>query len=347
MSVSVDTVYKTVLLILNKEQRGYMTPDEFNRIGSQVQREIFERYFEDINQQVRIQQSEFDYANRVYNTDGKIAEFKTENVQASPADEKTITGTNPFTVPSELYRLNTITYEAGSDIVELQRVTRNEYYNIAKSKLTKPTKSCPVYLYEDNKAIVYPSTIISADDIKMQYVKKPEDIRWGYTVGDIGQYIYSPFPYDPTSVNIGDLTANITLNNTALIDDDTYTRTITGVGFSGLELTITVSGNTITDIEVTQPGTGFTDGQVITLLGNSFPGTGPGGFGVGVCDITLTSDNLFPAAQQGYINFGLHNSERPEIIKNILLYYGVVIRDPQIIQTAISEINKEEVNEKQ
>ena len=48
MSVSVDTVYKTVLLILNKEQRGYMTPDEFNRIGSQVQREIFERYFEDI-----------------------------------------------------------------------------------------------------------------------------------------------------------------------------------------------------------------------------------------------------------------------------------------------------------
>ena len=75
MSVSVDTVYRTVLLILNKEQRGYMTPDEFNKIGSQVQREIFERYFEDINQQVRIQQSEFDYANRVYNTDGKIAEF--------------------------------------------------------------------------------------------------------------------------------------------------------------------------------------------------------------------------------------------------------------------------------
>ena len=41
MSVSVDTVYKTTLLILNKEQRGYLTPDEFNKIGSQVQREIF------------------------------------------------------------------------------------------------------------------------------------------------------------------------------------------------------------------------------------------------------------------------------------------------------------------
>ena len=56
MAVNVDIVYKTVLLILNKEQRGYMTPDEFNKIGSQVQREIFEAYFEDLNQQVRIPQ---------------------------------------------------------------------------------------------------------------------------------------------------------------------------------------------------------------------------------------------------------------------------------------------------
>ena len=41
MAINVDTVYKTVLLILNKEQRGYMTPPEFNRIGTQVQLDIF------------------------------------------------------------------------------------------------------------------------------------------------------------------------------------------------------------------------------------------------------------------------------------------------------------------
>ena len=37
MAVNIDTVYKTVLLILNKENRGYMTPDEFNRTATQVQ----------------------------------------------------------------------------------------------------------------------------------------------------------------------------------------------------------------------------------------------------------------------------------------------------------------------
>ena len=41
MAINVDLVYKTVLLIINKEQRGYLTPDEFNKIGRQVQLEIF------------------------------------------------------------------------------------------------------------------------------------------------------------------------------------------------------------------------------------------------------------------------------------------------------------------
>ena len=41
MAVSVDTVYKTVLYILNKEQRGYVTPQEFNSVADQVQKEIF------------------------------------------------------------------------------------------------------------------------------------------------------------------------------------------------------------------------------------------------------------------------------------------------------------------
>ena len=60
MAVNVNTVYQTVLLILNKEQRGYMTPTEFNNVATQVQLEIFEKYFEDLNQQVRVPQTNTD-----------------------------------------------------------------------------------------------------------------------------------------------------------------------------------------------------------------------------------------------------------------------------------------------
>ena len=45
MSVSVDTVYQRVLAILNKEQRGYVTPQEFNLFANQAQMDLFEQYF--------------------------------------------------------------------------------------------------------------------------------------------------------------------------------------------------------------------------------------------------------------------------------------------------------------
>ena len=40
--VNVNAVYQTVLLILNQQQRGYITPDEFNKVGTQAQLNIFE-----------------------------------------------------------------------------------------------------------------------------------------------------------------------------------------------------------------------------------------------------------------------------------------------------------------
>jgi len=77
MAVNVDIVYKTVLLILNKEQRGNLSPDEFNKVATQVQLEIFESYFETLNQQVRRPDNDTEYADRVKNVDQDISVFKT------------------------------------------------------------------------------------------------------------------------------------------------------------------------------------------------------------------------------------------------------------------------------
>ncbi len=37
MSINVNTVYTTVLSIINIEQRGYLSPDEFNKLATKVQ----------------------------------------------------------------------------------------------------------------------------------------------------------------------------------------------------------------------------------------------------------------------------------------------------------------------
>ena len=168
MAINVNTVYQTVLLILNKEQRGYLTPTEFNNIGNQVQLEIFEKYFEDLNQQIRVPQTDTDYADRFANLDEKVSIFKTTGnaVPASTADGLTtyqvlpsvdIYG-NDVSSSSEtpFYRLGTVLY---NNEVELQRVDRSDYYHIDKSLLTKPTKTYPVYLYENQKLFVKPVTI--------------------------------------------------------------------------------------------------------------------------------------------------------------------------------------------
>lgn len=49
MPINVDTVYQTVQALLNKEQRGYLTPQEFNLFANQAQQDIFEQYLYDLN----------------------------------------------------------------------------------------------------------------------------------------------------------------------------------------------------------------------------------------------------------------------------------------------------------
>ena len=76
MSVSVDTVYQRVLGILNKEQRGYVTPQEFNLFANQAQLDLFEQYFYDINQFGRIPGNDTEYSDMLDVLNKKISAFE-------------------------------------------------------------------------------------------------------------------------------------------------------------------------------------------------------------------------------------------------------------------------------
>ena len=60
--ISIDTIYQKVLAIANKEQRGYITPQEFNLFADQAQLQIFEQYFYDNNQFSRIPGNQTEYS---------------------------------------------------------------------------------------------------------------------------------------------------------------------------------------------------------------------------------------------------------------------------------------------
>jgi len=201
MAINVDTVYRTVLFLLNKEQRGYMTPEEFNNVASQVQLEIFEKYFDDLNQQLRVPQADIDYSDRIASIDEKIAVFKTFAPAVYVAATTPATTATPyFTLPTtddygnivSFYKLGAVTFTPVSGLpVELQRLQRNTFYNIEKSNLTRSTLSFPTYLYENNKLFVNPKTIIN--NLQIDYLRKPTNPKWNFTVGTtLGQYIFTP-----------------------------------------------------------------------------------------------------------------------------------------------------------
>ena len=48
----INSVRKTVLSVLNKNNYGYITPDDFNLYAKQAQLDIFDDYFYDYNYQI-------------------------------------------------------------------------------------------------------------------------------------------------------------------------------------------------------------------------------------------------------------------------------------------------------
>ena len=181
MAINVDTVYRTVLLIINKEQRGYLTPDEFNKTATQVQLEIFNEYFEDLNQQLRVPENDSEYANRVKNLQEKIEIFQTDGVCTPISDYYTTPN------PTNFYKLGTVIYK---DDKIVQYVQPNELLELNLSPLTKPSLYWPVYTYKNGQIHIYPKTI-TGNVISCTYIRKPLDPVWNFTLGTNYQYVYN------------------------------------------------------------------------------------------------------------------------------------------------------------
>lgn len=254
MAVNVDIVYKTVLSILNKEQRGYMTPQEFNKTATQVQLEIFEQYFDDLNQQLRIPQSDENYADRVANIEEKMSIFETTGLCTYTSNSAggyfTLPTTDSYGLVCSPYRLGSLAYKNiyNTTLGPLEELQKSEFYYIQNSRLTASTEKNPTFLRESGRIIVAPSTITT--NITANYIRKPLDPVWGFTVGSRGQYIYNPAPFVPGT-------------------PDTGSR-----------------------------------------------------------------------------NFEVHESEQTRLIIKILMYAGIIIKDPQIVQAAAQQSQLEDINSK-
>jgi len=147
MAISVDSVYQKVLAFANKEQRGYITPQEFNLFADQAQQEIFEQYFYDTNQWNRQHGNEQGYSDMLENLADKISLFE----YISTADNVTVLNrwgdVGLLSDIPNLYRLGSVTvkYPENKSYVEAEKVTHKEFNLLMESKLTKASRKRPLY----------------------------------------------------------------------------------------------------------------------------------------------------------------------------------------------------------
>ena len=172
--VNIDTVYQRVLALANKEQRGYITPQEFNLFANQAQMDIFEQYFYDLNQFRRVPGNNTMYADPVDILEEKIEIFHKSQTLTDATTPSNVFDTN--NLASEIYRLMQVRYSNS----KVEKLTHDKITMAINSPLTAPTLTRPAYYLKDSRIIVSPSSINSID---VNYIKKPAKVEWsGYSL---------------------------------------------------------------------------------------------------------------------------------------------------------------------
>ena len=303
MAVNIDTVYKTVLLILNKENRGYMTPDEFNRTATQVQLDIFNNYFEGLNQQLRVPDNDSEYSDRQKNLQQKIAIFEelgeceyigpyfnVPNINTSSVVES-ITAISNIT-QYNLTQINPDILDSGSVVVFIDgSVQSSGTFSIIGTTLslsTLPTggQSIIVQVFPFNFYKL--GTVIYDDHIEAQYVQANELLKIKLSKLTEPTKEFPIYRYKDFKIYM-------------------YPETII---------------DKITASYIRKP---------LDPRWNFIPST-------------TTGQYLYNSASS--VDFELHPTEQVNIITQILLYSGIIIKDPQIVQIASQQVQTENINSK-
>jgi len=349
MAINVNKVYKSVLSILNKEQRGYLTPYEFNNLARQAQLEMLDGLFYQYNQFLNVEnfnRTNEGYADLAEKIHEQIDVHYKEHLFVASSDYNTTTGV--ANLPSDVFKVLDITSKSKS--IQLEKVNKNRIPYLTSSKLTAPSSKFPIY-YETGASGSVVSTIVtspaSLSGLEISYVAKPEDPRFGYTIDtNYGTEIYDSNPYVEGGIILGSRGTGIVSTNssdattsTSITVGTTSGVTTSGSG-TGAVISLTVDSGAVTAVSITSVGSGFELGDTINIDTTVV---------VGATDIVLTLrvQDLYETTNQGSTDFTLHQSLESDLILSILGYAGLIIKDPSVVSGVTQLATASAMNKKQ
>ena len=184
MAVNIDNVYQKVLALANKEQRGYITPQEFNLFADKAQNEIFDNYFHGFKMAQRKPTDQMLYADEVEMLEEKLHPFHVDTTVAVTAAT--------LALPS-IHKIISITRANGTQLSQLNKtqITFTEGNPLTKAVLTRS-----VFVREDSGSLtIYPAASSAtwnldtnsdgqndAEGFEVSYYSAPSTPNWGYVV---------------------------------------------------------------------------------------------------------------------------------------------------------------------
>lgn len=222
----INEVRTAVLSILQKNNRGWISPERFNSYAALAQTEIFEGYFFQYDRALKNQGNrrlggKNDYNNIADHLRQKIDTFTRWKLTTGVSE--TFEGEG-VVLPSDFYRLLGV-YGATSvdkyldgaidvkmpaeityDHVEFERVDFRRFMLLTKSNIVEPTMDFPIYTMKldfggvDNKPTlyVYPQDIngeTGYDAVFLHYVRTPDAPKWTYDTVS-GNPVFDPSDSD-------------------------------------------------------------------------------------------------------------------------------------------------------
>ena len=313
----IDNVRNTVLAIINKNNYGYLSPQDFNLYAQQAQMDMFEDYFYQYNQYINrenVRQSGTGYADIVKSLEEVIDSFSVEVFL-----QKAATKTNTYTLPSDYYLINKLFY----------------YPTLLTSSVTDAT--APFELidgaanppFSDGSVTpLYPppqSIVINTDTLKQAFVVKvinagaielTEDIFQSAPAGE-GYAIYD-------ANNITEV-ERVTQKKIFYLTSSTLTAPTTQ--FPAYVL----GGNTVSvyPTKITAPGD-------IKAQYIRYPKPPQWTF-----TTLVGGEPLYNPSASTFQDFELPLSDEPALIAKICQYVGIEIREAEVYQFGQNEINQD------
>ena len=317
----IDSVRKTVLSVLNKNNYGYITPADFNLYAKQAQLDIFDDYFYDYNYQINKENSTSGYKGVIHTSGTGYANIRKgyEEVIDGLSETKFLRNRNILTTDTHMF------------FAPSQTTTGDDYYLINRVEVL------PTLLMSGTNTLASANALVDTGGVDF--------ITLGVSVGDA---VVNTVTGDAAYV------AGVT-SNILLLDGNIFTTD--PVGYKIFDATDRAEAEMVSQAKImqlsisllTSPTTIFPaytlDGDYITMYPNTVnePGQVLAQYIRYPKDPKWTWDTvgglvggepIFNGSAADYQDFELALDDQVDLVIKILQYAGMSIREVQAVQFA-------------